>query len=186
MGRAKETKSLVGEVTGGATRIPVKIPFVTSNFVLPAELAAPVPAPDPSPPAVPKKLVALPPPPPKLVAVPPLDPVPIVAFPINVPVVVLAMFRAPMPLPKPPVGPVETGTTDVMKVGGVTPPPEVLPPFLEPPNVTGMAVPGTSVTTVLNCTGLMPAPKPPAPEEVVVPSKVRIPMPPNVMPTLPA
>ncbi len=49
-----------------------------------------------------------------------------------------------------------------------------------------MAVPGTSVTTVLNCTGLMPPPNPPAPDDSVVPSKVRVPSPPSVMPTFPA
>jgi hypothetical protein len=100
--------------------------------VVPAALSAPLPVPDPSPPAEPKKLDALPLPPPKFVAVPPLDPAPTAVAPASVPDVVLAMLKAPLPAPKPPVGPVETGVTVVTKVGGVKP---LALPFLGLPDV---------------------------------------------------
>jgi hypothetical protein len=176
-----------------APPVPVKEPIsvigVSARLVSPEPEAAPVPAPDPSPPAVPKKLVALAMPPPKFVALPLMDPTAlptgtVAEIDASVPSVVPAMLRFPLPLPKPPVGPVETGVTVVMKVGGPTPPPE-LPPFLELLNVAGMGEPGTSVTTVLNATGLKPAPKPPAPEEVVSPPKLASETPPSVMPTDP-
>jgi hypothetical protein len=163
---------------------PVKIPFTVSNFVVPVAEAALVPAPEPSPPAEPNKLIAIPVPPPKFVASPPLDPVPIVvSSPNSVPVVPLSMSRAPLPVPKPPVGPVENGVTMVVKVEGAKP--VELPPFLLL-FLMAKAAPGTSVITELNPTGLKPAPKPPVPEEVVVPPKLRIPVPPNMMPTVPA
>jgi hypothetical protein len=143
-----------------APPVPVKIPFVKSFDVVPEAASAPVPVPDAAPPAEPKKLVALAEPLPAFVALPVLDPIPtlMTGVFIRVPVVVLAMLRSPLLLPKPPVGPVETG-------------------------VTVEAPPG--VVTVLNLTGLRPAPKPPVPEEVVVPPKVRVPSPPSVMPTFP-
>jgi hypothetical protein len=172
-----------------ALPVPVKIPFVTSNFVAPAAASAPLPVPDAAPPAEPNKLVDIAEPLPEFVALPPLVPTPepIVAdIPFRVPVVVLPMLRAPLLLPKPPVGPVETGVTVVVKVEGakaVLVPPLFLPLFLF---VVVMAAPGTSVVTVLKFTGLRPAPKPPVPEEVVVPPKVRVPSPPSVMPTFPA
>jgi hypothetical protein len=168
----------------------MKIPFVAANCVLPEVRTRPPPDPDPPPPAAPKTFSAIAPPSPKFVAEPVLDPTPTcVAFsPIRVPVVVLAILRAPLPPPKPPVGPVETGTIVMLKVEGVIPPPVLFDflDFLELPDVGGMGVPGVSMITVSNSTGLKPAPKLPAPEEVVVPSKVRTPSPPPVMPTLPS
>jgi hypothetical protein len=86
------------------------------------------------------------------------------------------MLSVPLPKPKPPVGPVETGTMVVMKVGGLTPP-AAFPPPLELPPVAAMAEPGIYVVTLLNATGLKPAPKPPVPEEVVMPPKLRVPTP---------
>jgi hypothetical protein len=170
-----------------ALPVPVKIPFVASNFVVPAAASAPLPVPDAVPPAEPKKLVDIAEPLPEFVALPPLVPTPICVgvVAISVPVVVLPMLRDPLLLPKPPVGPVETGVTVVVKVEGakaVLVPPLFLPLFLF---VVVMAAPGTSVVTVLKFTGLRPAPKPPVPEEVVVPPKVRVPSPPSVMPTFP-
>jgi hypothetical protein len=131
-------------------------------------------------------LVDVPIPLPKVVALPPLDPVPMavaaVVPSISFPVVSLSMPRDPLPAPKPPVAPVETGVTVVTKVEGAKP--VELPPFL-PLVLTVKAAPGTSVTTALNCTGLRPAPKVPVPEVVEVPPKLRAPTPPFVMSTFP-
>jgi hypothetical protein len=144
-------------------------------MVIPPPEAAPVPAPDATPPAEPKKLVAVLEPPPKFVAAPELDPVPPSRPPfINTPVPVdpLLMAIAPLPLAVPPVAPVETGMTVVVNVGSVEPP---LEPLFLPPPEAGM--PGIVVVTVLNCTGLKPAPKPPLPFESVVPSNESFPIP---------
>jgi hypothetical protein len=169
-----------------APPVPVKIPFTVSSFVLPTAVAPPVPAPDPTALAVPNRLVALAIPPPMFDAVPPLFPVPTAVVPFSVPVVVLAILRAPLLAAKAPVGPVENGANVVTKVEGLKPPP-VVPPLLGlPEEGAGMAEPGTSVTTALNCTGLKPAPKPPVPEEAVVPSNERVPIPPAVTATVPA
>jgi hypothetical protein len=160
-----------------APPVPVKIPFIASFNVVPEPAAAIVPFPDPTPPAIPKRLAPFDVPPPKLVPEPPLDPVPTVATipsPISVPVVVLPMLRVPVPVPKPPVGPVAKGVTVVVKVEG--PKAVEVPPFLLLFLIV-KAEPGTSVVTVLNPTGLTPAPKPPVPEVVVVPLKVRVPTP---------
>jgi hypothetical protein len=104
-----------------APPVPVNEPAVAVFNVVPAPISAPLPVPDPSPPAEPKKLDAIPLPPPKFVAVPPLDPVPTADPPVSDPDVVLAMLNAPLPLPKPPVGPVKTGVIVVTKVGLVKP-----------------------------------------------------------------
>jgi fused signal recognition particle receptor len=155
---------------------PLNAPLTTSSVVEPAPVDVPVPAPDPSPPAVPKKLVAVPAPPPKFVASPVLDPVPTDAPPINIPKELLVRSEVPAPLPNPPVAPVETGTTTVTNVGSVKPLEEPEPPFLLPP-LLSIAVPGIVVVTVLNATGLTPAPNCPIPFDVVVPSKLRVPTP---------
>ena len=102
-----------------AEPVPVKIPFVTSNLVAPEAASAPLPVPDALPPAEPKKLADMAEPLPVFVALPPLDPTPepvVAVLPFRVPVVVLPMLRAPLLVPKPPVGPVETGVTAVVKV----------------------------------------------------------------------
>jgi hypothetical protein len=104
-----------------APPVPVNEPAVRVFNVVPAAISPPLPDPDASPPAEPRKLDALPLPPPKFVAVPPLDPVPTALAPASDPDVVLAMLKTPLPRPEPPVGPVKTGVTVVVKVGLVKP-----------------------------------------------------------------
>jgi hypothetical protein len=161
----------------------VNVPVELSNLVVPPLAPERTPVPVPIPPAVPNKFPPKLEPPPELVPVPELEPIPVELGPWRVPVVVLEMLSNPEPDPKPPVGPVEKGVVVVVKVGGLKPPPLV--PFLFLPPELGMAVPGTSVITVLKPTGLKPAPKPPAPEAVVVPSNLTVPCPPVVMPADP-
>jgi hypothetical protein len=156
--------------------VPVNIPFVVSNLVVPAPPDAANPVPDPTPPAEPRKFSATAWPPPKLVAVPAIVPVPSAAAPMSVPVVVPVMAIVPEPIPKPPVGPLDVGTMEVRIVSGVPAVP-LEPPFLLPPEVLVPGMPGMTVMTVLKRTGLTPAPKPPLPFEAVVPLKLSVPIP---------